>query len=200
MQDISGNTATATVSITFIDEDLLPPVFVTEEFDFHISNPAYDGSNLWFYNFKAVDGDTNINTNINYIISKQPDNCVDCFKMTQTDGVLSWKNEIPKDVIEQRMLSFDICAYQEDDHDKNVTNTVTITFPGDETPPEFDEPEYVGTLKFDGTIELVAPIKAKDGDAYLNTEVSYDLSGRYFFKKWYFASLWLWVTRLFSCR
>ena len=57
----------------------------------------------------------------------------------------------------------------------------TITFPGDETPPQFDKPEYVGTLMFDGAIELDTQIKAKDGDAYLDTEVSYALSGKYIF-------------------
>ena len=181
IQDTTGNTATATVSITFIDEDLLPPVFVTEEFDFHIDDPAYTGNDVQIYEFEAVDGDTNINTNINYILSKQPDNCVDCFDLTLTDGILYWIKEIPKDVIEQRMLSFDICAFQENDPNKNVTNTVTITFPGDETPPQFDKPEYVGTLMFDGTIELDTQIKAKDGDAYLDTEVSYALSGKYIF-------------------
>ena len=101
--------------------------------------------------------------------------------MTLTEGVLSWKKEIPKDVIEQRMISFDICAYQVNDQDKSTTKTVTITFPGDEKSPEFEKLEYLGTLDFDGTIELDIPIKAKDGDVYLNTEVSYDLSGIYLF-------------------
>ena len=73
-KDTQGNKDSAEISITFIAEDLLPPEFTSNVFNYHIPNPKYSG-NQPLFTITAKDGDTDIDEVIEFKIEKPNSNC-----------------------------------------------------------------------------------------------------------------------------
>jgi hypothetical protein len=73
-KDTQGNNDSTEISITFIAEDLLPPEFTSDIFNYYLPNPKYSG-NQQLFTITAKDGDTDIDEVIEFKIEKPILNC-----------------------------------------------------------------------------------------------------------------------------